>query len=60
MPQQVVPKVAVAEKPVEDIKPKIEFKPKAKEVKKEVESPSYSIETTKLDVDEKELGIKSA
>jgi hypothetical protein len=42
------------------VKPKIEIKPKAKEVKKVVEAPSYSIETTKLDVDEKEMGIKSA
>jgi hypothetical protein len=35
------------------------IKPKVKEVKKVEESPSYSIETTKLDIDEKEMGIKS-
>jgi hypothetical protein len=57
--QPLAPKEVVAEKPKEVEQPKAAPKPKAV-VQKADESPAFSIETTKLDVDEKDLGIKTA
>ena len=55
----MIPKEIVAEKPKEADKPKIATVQKKVE-KKADDAPAFSIETTKLEVDEKEMGIKNA
>ena len=47
------------EKPKEEGNKKFE-KPKEEKESKKAEEPTFSIETTKLEVDEKELGIRNA